>query len=66
VHSGDLIVGDEDGVVVVPLADAPAVLERLKAVKQKEAQMVADLAAGRLVPDWVDAALAAKGCEIIR
>ena len=23
------------------------------------------LAAGRIVPDWVDAALAAKGCEIL-
>jgi regulator of RNase E activity RraA len=66
VHSGDLVVGDEDGVVVVPLADAPAVAERLKAIFEKEAHMVADLAAGRLVPEWVDAALAAKGCEIIR
>ncbi len=66
VHSGDLIVGDEDGVVVVPLADAPAVAQRLKAVFDKEAHMAADLAAGRLVPEWVDAALAAKGCEIIR
>ena len=66
VHSGDIVVGDEDGVVVVPLADAPAVAERLKAVAEKEGRMAADLAAGRLVPEWVDAALTAKGCEIIR
>ena len=66
VHSGDIVVGDEDGVVVVPLADAPAVAERLKAIADKEGHMAADLAAGRLVPEWVDAALAAKGCEIIR
>jgi len=66
VHSGDIVVGDEDGVVVVPLADAPAVAERLKAIAEKEEHMEADLAAGRLVPEWVDAALAAKGCEIIR
>jgi len=65
IQSGDIVIGDEDGVVVVPLADAPAVAERLKAVFEKEAHMVADLAAGRIVPDWVDAALAAKGCEII-
>ena len=66
VHSGDVVVGDEDGVVVVPQSDVPAVIERLKAVFDKEAHMAADLAAGRLVPEWVDAALAAKGCEIIR
>jgi regulator of RNase E activity RraA len=66
VHPGDVIVGDADGVVVVPLADAPAVAERLKAIAEKEAHMAADLAAGRLVPEWVDAALASKGCEIIR
>jgi regulator of RNase E activity RraA len=65
VHSGDLVVGDEDGVVVVALADAAAVVERLQAIFEKEAHMVADLAAGRLVPEWVDAALAAKGCEIV-
>jgi len=66
VHSGDIVVGDEDGVVVVPLADAPAVAERLKAIAEKEGHMAADLAAGRLVPEWVDAALTVKGCEIIR
>ena len=65
VHAGDVVIGDEDGVVVVALADAPAVAERLQAVFAKEAHMAADLAAGRLVPEWVDAALAAKGCEII-
>jgi regulator of RNase E activity RraA len=66
IHSGDIVVGDEDGVVVVPLADAPAVAERLTAIAEKEGRMAADLAAGRLIPEWVDAALAAKGCEIIR
>jgi regulator of RNase E activity RraA len=65
VRSGDIIVGDEDGVVVVPLSDAPAVLERLKAIEDKEARMLANIQAGRLIPEWVDQVLEEKGCEII-
>jgi regulator of RNase E activity RraA len=65
IHPGDLIVGDEDGVVVVPLADLPAVGERLNEVAAKEARTQADIEAGRLIPVWVDAVLAEKGCEVI-
>ena len=36
VRSGDIVVGDADGVVVVPLADAQAVLARLRAVQAAE------------------------------
>jgi regulator of RNase E activity RraA len=66
VQPGDIIVGDEDGVVVVPLADAPAVGEALQAVRDKEARMLAAIEAGQLIPGWVDDVLAAKGCQIIR
>jgi regulator of RNase E activity RraA len=65
VHSGDVVVGDEDGVVVVPLADAEAVRAALEQVRQKEARMLAAVQAGQLVPAWVDEVLAAKGCQII-
>jgi regulator of RNase E activity RraA len=65
VHPGDIIVGDEDGVVVVPLADAPAVLERLKQVEKNEAQRVAEIGAGQLLPKGINETLAAKGCQII-
>lgn len=61
---GDILVGDEDGVVVVPLVDAPAVLQRLKGIQEKEAHMLANLQAGRLIPEWVDQVLQDKGCEI--
>ena len=65
VHPGDLVVGDEDGVVVVPLADLAAVGERLAGIEAKEAKMAADLAAGMTLPAWVDAVLADKGCETV-
>jgi len=65
IHSGDIIVGDEDGVVVVPLVDAPAVAERLEIIAVKETHMADAIAAGQLIPAWVDELIKAKGCEII-
>jgi regulator of RNase E activity RraA len=63
VQPGDLIVGDEDGVVVVPLGDLASVGARLAAIEAKEAKMQSDLDKGVLVPSWVDEVLAEKGCE---
>jgi regulator of RNase E activity RraA len=65
VSPGDLIVGDEDGVVVVPLGDLASVGARLAAIDAKEAKMQADLAAGVLIPSWVDEVLSEKGCETV-
>jgi regulator of RNase E activity RraA len=64
VEAGDIVVGDEDGVVVVPLADGGAVALALDAVRQKEASMQANLDAGQLIPGWVDKRLAELGCEL--
>ena len=51
VHPGDLVLGDEDGVVVVPAAEAPAILEKARARKAWEETLTAGLAAGRLTID---------------
>lgn len=51
VHPGDLVLGDEDGVVVVPAAEAPAILEKARAREAWEKRLKADLAAGRLTID---------------
>jgi 4-hydroxy-4-methyl-2-oxoglutarate aldolase len=46
IESGDVIIGDRDGVVVVPRAELAAVTARLELVAAKEAEMHARLAAG--------------------
>lgn len=46
VSSGDIVVGDADGVVVIPLAKAQAVLERLQAVRAAEKSAEAAVKAG--------------------
>ena len=48
VHPGDVIVADDDGVVVVPRADAPAVADASEAREKKEEATRARLAAGEL------------------
>jgi len=65
VHSGDLVIGDEDGVVVVPRSDLRTVAQRLQSIEQKEAAMQQAIDAGRFIPAWVDETLAAKGCVTI-
>lgn len=65
VRSGDIVLGDADGVVVVPLVDANTVVENLQAIRQKELAMIEAMHNGQFVPSWVDAALAEQGCRII-
>ena len=47
VEPGDVIIGDEDGVVVVPQADLPHVLETIKEVRALEAEAEAKVKAGQ-------------------
>jgi len=60
VRSGDLIVGDRDGVVVLPQEKMPEALEGLQAVREKERQIEALIAEGLTKPDWVKAFLAGE------
>lgn len=47
VHPGDLVVGDRDGVVVIPRQDVASVLEEARKREAKEDQVKRDLAAGK-------------------
>jgi 4-hydroxy-4-methyl-2-oxoglutarate aldolase len=61
VTSGDIVVGDRDGIVTVPLETAGAVVKSLQKVRAKESAADAAVRSGAKRPDWLDAALAEKG-----
>jgi RraA family protein len=64
VNPGDIVVGDEDGLVVVPLADAQEVIERTRALALREQDIMQKIAAGTLDRSWIDQTLKAKGCSM--
>ncbi len=53
VNAGDIVVGDQDGVVIVERRAAPVVAAGLKAVLAKEKQMEATVKAGMTIPGWL-------------
>jgi len=46
VAPGDIVVGDHDGIVAFPAAQARSLLQRCHATERKEAEMLAQIAAG--------------------
>lgn len=65
VSPGDLIVGDEDGLAVVPVESAEEILMKVRAQEKKEHEIMASIDNGTVDRSWVDKALKQKGCEII-
>jgi 4-hydroxy-4-methyl-2-oxoglutarate aldolase len=57
IRSGDLMVGDRDGVAVCPQGKIPEVLEGMRAVRDRECNIEERIAAGMTMPDWVKAFL---------
>lgn len=62
VHPGDIIVGDMNGVVVVPMEVAENILQRLRARKETEAEYLAAVKRGDFSNEWVDRMLVEAGC----
>ncbi len=63
VMPGDIIVGDEDGLVAVPVDIAAVVLKAAKAKAKDEDAVLAGIRKGKVDRSWVDKSLRAKGCE---
>ncbi|PRY02409.1 RraA family protein [Allonocardiopsis opalescens] len=59
---GDLVLGDADGVVVVPRADAEQVRREAEAVRGNERGVVAAIERDGWDRAWIDRKLAANGC----
>lgn len=63
IASGDILVGDRDGVVVVPLGEAASVQGRLAGVKAAEAALDAKVRTGLQFPDFARAILESDRVE---
>ena len=55
VEAGDIIVGDIDGVVVIPFARIDETIKRLEVVKAAEAALLPKVKGGLGIPDFVRA-----------
>ena len=60
---GDLIIGDDDGLLCIPRLEAATIYQAAKAKNDAEEQQMAAIKAGTSDRSWVDAALARIGCE---
>jgi|tagenome__1003787_1003787.scaffolds.fasta_scaffold20594148_1 RraA family protein len=61
IEAGDLIVGDEDGLVAVPADRLGDVLQAARAQAQREAQRKEAILAGQDKRGWIDACLKEQG-----
>jgi regulator of RNase E activity RraA len=64
IEPGDLIVGDDDGLVCVPYDHTGSVLKATQAKHAAEIKQMAEIADGSVDRSWVDATLKRLGCEM--
>ncbi len=62
IHPGDIVIGDSDGVLSVPIDGAEEILQATEAKSAAEITQMAAIEAGTNDRSWVDRALKARGC----
>jgi 4-hydroxy-4-methyl-2-oxoglutarate aldolase len=65
VEAGDLVVGDRDGVVIVPRRRIAEAAAELAAVREKETAMDALVKSGATVPAWLEARLSSDDIRYV-
>jgi len=65
VFPGDIVVGDQDGVVIIRPDEAEAIAKAARGVVEKEAGIAEKIATGQYHRPWVEEKLKEIGCEII-
>ncbi|MEE4266371.1 MAG: hypothetical protein V2I56_27025 [Desulfobacteraceae bacterium] len=65
IRSGDIIVGDRDGLAVLSQQKIPEALEGLQAVRARERSLEDRIGAGMTMPDWVKEFLAGDRVKYI-
>ncbi len=65
INPGDIVLGDADGVIVIPRQDAGSLIEKAEANAQNDHAKVQKASAGSLNREWVKKTLEDKGVEFI-
>lgn len=65
VEPGDILLGDADGVIVIPSGEAEALYEEACLAVQRDREKTEQARHGLFDRNWVDGELSRKGCEII-
>lgn len=65
VAPGDLIIGDADGVVCVPKADAVQICKAAQAKSMAEERQMKSILDGTIDRSWVDAELTKRNCAVM-
>ena len=66
VNPGDLVIGDDDGLLCIPFEQAQTLLDAALGKQEMEKQMVASIADGTYEAPWVDATLKRLNCYVER